>query len=248
MEHTKKKVSFFDRQPSNESSSSKHRSEYWYLGSYFDGNFDSQYQRLALLHKHANRATILSYRGIKLREIVSVLSEWFPLPLLDAIVPKLLTEEKIVSEELLCRFLGLLELELRQKGLCIRLLILDEINRAFNTSISKKDIFKWFWVYRRIYDVSVENIDVVKKLTAEEIIKSQDSIQNKKDALKMLPNISAAIKRKKIIFQDPEIYGYAVARICLKQIGKRYGNDDPRLRKATSKAVFRLRNELRLKY
>ncbi|MFX1250615.1 MAG: hypothetical protein ACFFCZ_03285 [Promethearchaeota archaeon] len=246
MENDEKEDSLLKTQ-SNENLEYNYRSQYWYPGSYFIPA-DKTYQRLALLHKHAiQNQAILSTRGIELRKIVSVLSEWFPIPLLDIIVPKILSEGKIERCELLCKFLGYLELELRLKGLCISQAVLDEINLAFTVDISKKHIFKWFWTYRRISKISIDNMSVVKRIAVNEIIKSQKLVENKREALKKLPIIIEDIKRKKLIFQDPEIYGYAVARICLKQIGQRYENRDPRLRKAISKAVFRLRNELILK-
>ncbi|MFX0063657.1 MAG: hypothetical protein ACFFC7_15915 [Candidatus Hermodarchaeota archaeon] len=247
MKNGEEEDSLLKTQSSNESLKYNHRSQYWYPGSYFIPT-DKTYQRLALLQKHAiKNQAILTSRGIKLREIVSVLSEWFPLPLLDTIVPKILSEDKIERGELLCKFLGYLELELRLKGLCISQTVLDEINLAFNTNISKKHIFKWFWVYRRTSKILIDNLSVLKKIAANEIIKSQKPIKNKREALKKLPRIIKDIEKNRIIFQDPEIYGCAVARICLKQIGQRYENRDPRLRKAISKAVFRLRNELCLK-
>ncbi len=247
MKNGEEEESLLKAQSSNESLEDNHRSQYWYPGSYFIPT-DKTYQRLASLQKHAiQNQAILSSRGIKLRKIVSVLSEWFPLPLLDTIVPKILSEDKIERGELLCKFLGYLELELRLKGLCISQAVLDEINLAFITNVSKKDIFKWFWVYRRTSKISIDNMSVLKKIAANEIIKSQKPIETKREALKRLPKIIEDIKKKKIIFQDPEIYGCGVARICLKQLGQRYENRDPSLRKAISKAVFRLRNELNLK-
>ncbi|MFX1532769.1 MAG: hypothetical protein ACFFDI_00895 [Promethearchaeota archaeon] len=224
------------------------RPAWWFNGSLFKPKtvqerklFMLQYQTLARTNP------VLSSRAKRIRQYISVLSQWFPVPLLDEMGREILLETEIRQNDknLLAHILGALEAILRQYHSTIRYSILQEINQTTGHQLEKKDIYKWmFYTKQRKKQPVSDTLRVVQHLTIESILlESLPSEQKRQFCLKASQAIKF-LQSKGFVCKDPEITAWALKRIILEEKGTQK-NIPKELRPATTRMTFRLRKILK---
>jgi hypothetical protein len=223
------------------------RPSWWYKGSFFVPTSPHQ-RRLAVLHQQtlAKNENVLSNKAQKLHRMISTLSKWFPVNLLDQIAKHLLIQESSLpaNSELLALVLGYLEALLRQKQLTIQWNVLREINEAFEITMKKADYARYIFLARRALKLPpFDNYAIVKRMVVTRIAaRTSLSGEIKKSAVSETVNIMNYLKIKRFIFKDAEIMATAVTRLVLNETG--LIDTAPDLKKATSRLIYRLRQQL----
>ncbi|MFX1535571.1 MAG: hypothetical protein ACFFDI_15205 [Promethearchaeota archaeon] len=223
------------------------RPVWWFNGSFFVPNSPHQ-KRLATLQQQAltRDEKVLSNKGRKLHRMIGTLSKWFPINILDEIANQLLIQEQPLpaNSALLALILGYLEALLRQKQLTIRWTVLKEINETFNVTLRKTDYVRYVFQARKFLKIPpFDNYAIVKRLVVTKIAaKTTLSGETKKIALRQTVEIMNYLKNKRFIFKDAEIMAVAVTRLILNEAGPI--DIEPDLKKAVSRLVYRLRQEL----
>jgi hypothetical protein len=178
--------------------------------------------------------------------MISALSKWFPINILDQIAKQLLIQEQPLpaNSALLALILGYLEALLRQKQLTIQWNVLKEINETFSVSLKKTDYSRYVFQARRFLNLPpFDNYAIVKRLVVTKIAaKTTLSGETKKIALRQTVEIMNYLKNKRFIFKDAEIMAVAVTRLILNETGSI--DIEPDLKKAVSRLIYRLRQEL----
>ncbi|MFX1250475.1 MAG: hypothetical protein ACFFCZ_02580 [Promethearchaeota archaeon] len=223
------------------------RPVWWFNGSVFIPNSPHQ-RRLATLQQQTltKNEDVLSNKGKKIHWMISILSKWFPINILDEIAKQLLIQEQPLpaNSALLALILGYLEALLRQKQLTIQWNVLKEINETFNVTLGKTDYARYVFQARRFLKLPpFDNYAIVKRLVVTKIAaKTTLSGETKKIALRQTVEIMNYLKTKRFIFKDAEIMAVAVTRLILNETGSI--DVEPDLKKAVSRLIYRLRKEL----
>ncbi|MFX1255065.1 MAG: hypothetical protein ACFFCZ_25930 [Promethearchaeota archaeon] len=224
------------------------RPTWWFMGSLFQPRTVHE-QKLALLQYQVIARTdpVLSERAQRIRKYIGILSQWFPLPLLDEIGKELLLEANTRQNKrnFLAHFLGTLEISLRQRQCTIRWAILQEINQTTGTDLVKKDIYHWmFHVLQRKKERPPETLRVVQHLTIEAISQYQLPPSYKRQLCLKVVQAIKILRSKGFVCKDPEIASWALKRFILNEKGTQK-TVPKEFRAATTQMVFRLRKILR---
>ncbi|MFX1250720.1 MAG: hypothetical protein ACFFCZ_03815 [Promethearchaeota archaeon] len=224
------------------------RPVWWFNGSLFKPKtvqerklFMLQYQTLA------RTDPVLSSRAQRIRQYISVLSQWFPVPLLDEVGKELLFETAMRQNDknLLAHLLGSLEVILRQYNSTIRWTILQEINQTTGHQLEKKDIYKWMFYTRQRKNQQVpDTLRVVQHLTIEMILHESIPSEQKRQFCLKVTQVIKFLRSKGFVCKDPEITAWALKRIILRERGAQK-SIPKEFRAATTRMTFRLRKILK---
>ncbi|MFX0092012.1 MAG: hypothetical protein ACFFBD_09640 [Candidatus Hodarchaeota archaeon] len=223
------------------------RPAWWFKGSFFVPNSPHQ-RRLAVLHQQtlAKTEEVLSSKAKTLHRMISTLSNWFPINILDQIAKHLLLQEQSLpaNSALLTLILGYLESLLRQKQLTIQWPVLKEINEVFDTNLKKSDYAKYVFLARRDLGLPpFDNYAIVKRIVVTKIAaRASLPAETKKTALKQTVKIMNYLKEKRFIFKDAEIMAAAVTRFVLNEKGSI--NVPSPQKKMVSRLIYRIRQDL----
>ncbi|MFX0065123.1 MAG: hypothetical protein ACFFC7_23370 [Candidatus Hermodarchaeota archaeon] len=224
------------------------RPTWWFNGSLFFPKTVQERKLATLQYRTLARADpILSERAQRIRQYISVLSQWFPLPLLDEIGKDLLLNTNIrqSDEVLLAHLLGAVEATLRQRYCTIRWSVLQEINQQFGYYLEKKDIYKWmFYTRQRKKEQGSDSLRVIQHLTIEAISRESLPSEQKRQLCLRIAQVIKVLRHKKFVCKDPEICSWALKRILLDEKGSQT-NVPRELRAATTRMTFRLRQILK---
>ncbi|MFX0090198.1 MAG: hypothetical protein ACFFBD_00440 [Candidatus Hodarchaeota archaeon] len=220
------------------------RPAWWFNGSLFVPKTQDQ-RRLATLQYQitTKHEKILSSRATRIQQLIGLLSEWFPVPVLDAIGKEILldTDLRQSKDELVIHFLGALEAALRQRYNTIRWAVLQEINKATEQSLTKKDIYKYmFYTRQRKKERAPDTLRIVQHLTIEELTKEPLSIEQKRTIVCQVIQAVKILRSKNFICKDPEVAAWALKRILLNEKGTQTSVPKD-LRFATTRLTHRLR-------
>ncbi|MFX1536490.1 MAG: hypothetical protein ACFFDI_19925 [Promethearchaeota archaeon] len=224
------------------------RPNWWFVGSLFKPRTAYE-QKLAMLQYQTivRSDPVLSERAQRIRKYIGVLSQWFPLPLLDEIGKEMLLEANTRqnSRNLLAHFLGTLEISLRKRQCTIRWTTLQEINQTTGTDLEKKDIYRWmFRVLQRKRERPPETLRVVQHLTIEAISQYQFPPNYKRQLYFKAVQAIKILKSKGFVCKDPEITSWALKRVLLNEKGTQI-TIPKEFRTATTQMTFRLRKILK---
>ncbi len=224
------------------------RPTWWFTGSIFFPRTVQERKLATLQYRTLARANpILSERAQRIRQYISVLSQWFPLPLLDEIGKEVLLETNIrqSDEDLLAHLLGAVETTLRQRYCTIRWAVLQEINQQLGYYLEKKDIYKWmFYTRQRRKEQGSDTLRVIQHLTIEAISREPFLSEQKREIYLRVAQAIKILRLKKFVCKDPEICSWALKRILLDEKGPQ-SNVPRELRSATTRMTFRLRQMLK---
>ncbi|MFX1254350.1 MAG: hypothetical protein ACFFCZ_22250 [Promethearchaeota archaeon] len=224
------------------------RPTWWFNGSLFFPRTAQERKLATLQYRALARADpILSERAQRIRRYISLLSQWFPLPLLDEIGKDLLLNTNIrqSDKDLLAHLLGAVETTLRQRYCTIRWSVLQEINQQFGYYLEKKDIYKWmFYTRQRKKEHGSDSLRVIQHLTIEAISREPLPSEQKRQLFLRVAQAIKVLRCKKFVCKDPEICSWALKRILLDEKGPQT-NVPKELCAATTRMTFRLRQMLK---
>ncbi|MFX1537072.1 MAG: hypothetical protein ACFFDI_22905 [Promethearchaeota archaeon] len=223
------------------------RPTWWFTGSLFKPRTVHELKLAKLQYQTLVRASpVLSSRAQRIRQYIGVLSQWFPVTILDKVGNEILEIDiRQIDEHLLAHFLGVLETILRQRSCTIRWSVLQEINQAFGSNLEKKDIYKWmFYTRQRKKDWISDTLCVVQHLTIEAILGESLPKEQKRQLCLDVAHTIKALRLKGFVCKDPEITSWALKRILLEEKGPQI-NVPKELRSATTRMTFRLRKMLK---
>ncbi|MFX0064904.1 MAG: hypothetical protein ACFFC7_22235 [Candidatus Hermodarchaeota archaeon] len=224
------------------------RPTWWFVGSLFQPRTPHEQKLATLQYQTIARADpFLSERAQRIRKYIGVLSQWFPLPLLDEIGKEMLLKANTRqnNRNLLAHFLGTLELSLRQRQCTIRWAILQEINKTTGIDLEKKDIYGWmFRVLQRKKERPPETLRVVQHLTIEIISQYQLPPNYKRQLYFTVVQAIKTLRSKGFVCKDPEITSWALKRVLLNEKGTQK-TIPKEFRTATTQMTFRLRKILK---
>ncbi|MFX0063012.1 MAG: hypothetical protein ACFFC7_12600 [Candidatus Hermodarchaeota archaeon] len=223
------------------------RPVWWFDGSLFVPK-TAQERKLAKIQYHtvARNEITLSERAQRVKQCIGLLSEWFPLPLLDEVGKELLIDLdiRLNTDTLLVQFLGVLESVLRKRSYTIRWHILQEIEQVSGQQVKKKDIYKWmFYTRQQKKEVTPDTLQIVQRLTLEEILKQPLSPAEKRLMCQKIAKVIKILRNKGFICKDPEIASWSLKRIVLEE--KSVQKNIPKnLRTPTTRVTCRIRKIL----
>ncbi|MFX0094107.1 MAG: hypothetical protein ACFFBD_20380 [Candidatus Hodarchaeota archaeon] len=223
------------------------RPAWWFNGSWFVPNTFDQRRLATLQYQITTRhEKILSSRATRIQQYIGLLSEWFPVLLLDAVGKEILLETDIrqTEKELLVHFLGALEAALRLRHSTIRWTILQEITNASGRELRKKDIYKYmFYTRQRKNEHAPDTLRLVQHLTIEALTQEHLPPEQKRAVRLAVVHAIKILRIKKFICKDPEVASWALKRILLG--GKGPQKTIPKeLRPVTTRMTFRIRKLL----
>ncbi|MFX1250321.1 MAG: hypothetical protein ACFFCZ_01740 [Promethearchaeota archaeon] len=224
------------------------RPMWWFTGSLFTPK-TTQERKLATLQYQtiAQTSPVLSSRAQRIRQFISVLSYWFPLPILDEIGKDLLIESKIrqKDENLLAHILGALELTLRKRHSTIRWSVLQEINQTTGYQLKKSDIYRWlFYTCQRKKERLPDTLRIIQHLTIESISRKKFPAEHKRQLCLQIVQAIKTLRTKDFVCKDPEIASWSLKRIILQEKG--FQVEIPsQFRATTTRMTFRLRKMLK---
>ncbi|MFX0092598.1 MAG: hypothetical protein ACFFBD_12615 [Candidatus Hodarchaeota archaeon] len=223
------------------------RPAWWFNGSWFKPRTLQERKLATLQYRSITRdEAILSERASKIRQYISILSEWFPISLLDDIGKEILMETNIrqKEEDLFIHFLGALEAALRKRSCTIRWHVLHEIAQTIGQSIEKKDIYKWtFYTRQRKKEATPDTLRIIQRITVEEILKESMPPKEKRLICCQVAEACKVLRTKGFVCKDPEIAAWSLKRIFLEKKGSNM-SVPKELRAATARMTFRIRNFL----
>ncbi|MFX1251571.1 MAG: hypothetical protein ACFFCZ_08175 [Promethearchaeota archaeon] len=223
------------------------RSVWWFDGSLFVPK-TAQERKLAKIQYHtvARNEITLSERAQRVKQCIGLLSEWFPLPLLDEVGKELLIDLdiRLNTDTLLVQFLGVLESGLRKRSYTIRWHILQEIEKASGQQVKKKDIYKWmFYIRQQKKEVAPDPLQIIQRLTLEEVLKQPLSPAEKRQMCQKIAKVIKILRNKGFLCKDPEIASWSLKRIVLEE--KIVQKNIPKnLRTPTTRVTCRIRKML----
>ncbi|MFX0095134.1 MAG: hypothetical protein ACFFBD_25595, partial [Candidatus Hodarchaeota archaeon] len=220
------------------------RPVWWFNGSLFVPKTQDQ-RRLATLQYQitTKHEKVLSSRATRIQQFIGLLSEWFPVPVLDAIGKEILLDIDLrqTKDELFVHFLGALEATLRHRHHTIRWTVLQEINKVTEQSLTKKEISKYmFYTRQRKKEQAPDTLRILQHLTIEGLTKEPLSIEQKRTLVRQVIQAVKILRSKKFICKDPEIAAWALKRILLNEKGTQT-SIPKELRVATTRLTCRLR-------
>lgn len=231
--------------PSN--SASRGRPAWWFKGSLFEPRTLDQ-KRLARLQYQitAKQEQVLSSRAVRIQHYIGLMSEWFPLLILDVVGKEIMLELDLrqPKDDFLAHFLGALESVLRQRYNTIPWKILQEINQITGNQLKKQDIYKWmFYTRQRKGERPTDPLLIVQHLTIEALTQETIPSEQKREIVRTLIQAIKVLRTKGFICKDPEVASWALKRIILSEKGTQ--NSIPReLRATTTRLTFRIRKLL----
>jgi hypothetical protein len=223
------------------------RPAWWFKGSLFTPK-NAQDKKLARLQyvSIVKDELILTERAQRIRQFISVLSEWFPINVLDSIGKEILIETNIRQndDQLVFHFLGALEADLRKRNSTIRWNVLEEISKMIGYSIKKSDYTKWmFYTRQRRKESGTDTMKLVQRLVIEDIARKNISPKEKREFIKNTVQSCNKLKKTGFICKDPEVAAWSLKRVVINEKGAQ--KDVPQeLRSAVTRMNFRIRKSL----
>ncbi|MFX0091459.1 MAG: hypothetical protein ACFFBD_06825 [Candidatus Hodarchaeota archaeon] len=223
------------------------RPTWWLTGSLFVPKTGREKKLAMLQYQTLARANpVLSFRAQRIRQCISVLSQWFPLPLLDEVGKEILIETDLRQndETLFAHFLGVLEFFLRQRHCTISWAVLQEINQTIGYYLEKKDIYKWLFYTRQRKKVHApDTLRLVQHLTIAQLSQASLSAEQKRRLCQKTVQMIKILRNKGFICKDPEIASWTLKRILLEEKGSQT-SIPKELRSVTTRMTSRIRKLL----
>ncbi|MFX0092230.1 MAG: hypothetical protein ACFFBD_10750, partial [Candidatus Hodarchaeota archaeon] len=226
------------------------RPTWWFNGSWFvPDTFDQRRWAKLQYQITSTHEKVLSTRATRLQRFIGLLSEWFPVPILDAVGKEILLETEMRQSEadLLAHFLGALEATLRHRFHTIRWVVLQEINQATGLMLKKKDIYKYVYYTRHRQKQPVpDTLKLIQRLTCEALTQEPLPLEQKRELYLQVIQAVKILHLKGFICKDPEVASWALKRILLNEKGVQKAIPED-LRSVTTRMTFRIRRLLKEK-